>query len=264
MDKIEICKKIRKTIRKIVLFGKDDTDKDYIGWGTAAVVNDAGTLLTANHVVEKYSELSNPKIVAYGLDDVAEIEYKPKLFNVSLNINIPNIAYPLSIDLAVLIPVKEIKDIPYLELENEIISEGADIIMAGFPDEVSPPLNFNRMLNFNHPDLLKNKHQIDIFFKVLMRLIMIKSGMVGGVQKVNLNNCTGFGKIINAEGAVYWIDNVSNHGASGGPVVNSCGKLIGIICEKGITQQKVANDLCFDVPSGATMALSHQLITWGL
>ncbi len=264
MDKIEICKKIRKTIRKTVLSGKDKDGKDYIGWGTAAVVNDTGTLLTANHVVENYSKLSNPKIIAYGLDNVAEIEYKPKLFNVSLNINMPDIAHPLSIDLAVLIPVKEIKNIPYLEMENEIISEGADVIMAGFPDEVSPPLNFDRMLNFNNPDFKKNKDRINIFFKVLMRLIMIKSGMIGSVQKINFNNCEYLKKNINAEGAVYWIDNGSNHGVSGGPVVNFDGKLIGIICEKGLTNQNITDDLSLKVPSGATMALSHKLIGWAI
>jgi len=64
MNKIEICKKIRKTIRKIVLSGKDKDGKDYIGCGTAAVVNDTGTLLTANHVVAHYANLSNPKIIA--------------------------------------------------------------------------------------------------------------------------------------------------------------------------------------------------------
>ena len=139
--------------------------------------------------------------------------------------------------------------------------------MAGFPDEISPPLNFEAMLNYNNSDLAKNKNQIEAFFKVFMRLIMIKKGMIGGVHKVNISgNCDipGLVKEVKVQGAVYWIDNGSNHGASGGPVINFDGKLIGIVCEKGLTNQSITDDLSLKVPSGATMALSHKLISWAI
>ncbi|MFA6919321.1 MAG: serine protease [Patescibacteria group bacterium] len=267
MNQIEICKKIKKVIKKVVLSGKDKDGKDCIGWGTAVAVNDAGVLLTANHVVKNYSKLSDPKIIAYGVEDSQDTEYKPRLFDVSFDINMPEFALPLGIDLAILEPLKKLSNISCIELEEKNLLEGEDIIMAGFPDEISPPLNFEAMLNYNNSDLAKNKNQIEVFFKVFMRLIMIKKGMIGGVHKININgNCDipGLVKKVKVEGVVYWIDNGSNHGASGGPVINFDGKLIGIVCEKGLTNQSITDDLSLKVPSGATMALSHKLISWAI
>ena len=264
MDKIEICKKIKKSIKKLVLSDKEQ----FKSWGTGVIISEDGIILTANHVISDYPKLIHPKIIAYSVKGVSIMEYKPKLFNVSLNINMPDMAYPLPIDLAILEPIEKVKEVSFLELNEDISFEGEDVIMAGFPDEIKPTLNFDRMLNFDNPELNKNRFKIDEFFKVQMRLIMIKSGMIGSVSKTNINiecEIPGLPKSIEAKGAVYWIDNASNNGASGGPVVNFSGKLIGIICEKGLTnqEQEIPNSN-FKVPSGATMALSHNLITWGL
>lgn len=259
MDKVEICKRIKETIRNLTLID----DNHIVGLGTGIVIKNTGILLTANHVVRDYSVLSKPKIIASGLGNIPRTEYKPFLYNVSLSINMPKFAKPLGIDLAILQPLQKIEDVPFIELDGDIVSEGTDVIMAGFPDEIKPPLHFDRMLNFNNPELAKNRLQIEGFFKNLMRLIMIRSGMIGSVQKADISanvNLSGFKKVISAKGAVYWIDNTSTYGASGGPVVGPSGKLIGIISEKGMTQQSM--DL--EIPSGSTMALSHKLITWRL
>lgn len=184
MNKIEICKQLKRTIRKIVLF---ESQNKPISLGTGVIVNGSGFLLTANHVINKYIKIDNPKIIAYGLDNLPEIEYKPRLFNVSFSINMPEFALPLGIDLAILEPVQKVSDISYMELEENILLEGENVMLAGFPDEVSPPLNFDRMLNYKNSDLAKNKEQIEIFFKVFMRLAMMKEGMIGSVHKVNIS-----------------------------------------------------------------------------
>ena len=264
MNKIEICKKIKKSIRKLVL----SDEEQFKSWGTGVIISEGGIILTANHVISDYPKLTHPKIIAYGLGGISIVEYKPKLFNVSLNINMPDMAYPLPIDLAILEPIEKVKEISFLKLNKDIPFEGEDVIMAGFPDEIKPPLNFDRMLNLDNPELNKNRFKINEFFKTQMCLIMIKSGMIGNTQKTSITGkceIPGIAKSIEANGAVYWIDNASNNGASGGPVVNFSGKLIGIICEKGLTNQgqEILN-LNLKVPSGATMALSHNLITWGL
>lgn len=266
MDKKEICEKLKNSTKKILLF---DGDKFSGFSGSGVVIKSDGTLLTANHVVAPCAKLSNPRIFAHSAGGVSyeKIEYKVRLFNVSFDIGMPNFAKPLLIDLAVLVPIETIDEHPYIEIEDEICVNGSDVFMAGFPDEISLPLNFDRMLNFNNTELAEKKDQIETFFSSFMCLIMIKSGMIGGVQKVNISGeskIKGIEKSITANGAVYWIDNGSNHGASGGPVVNPHGKLIGIICEKGLTNQKIEEDLIIKVPSGATMALSHHLITWGV
>ena len=264
MNKIEICENLKKSTKKILLF---DGDNFTGSSGTGVVINDAGTLLTANHVVAPCTKLTNPRFFAYGIGEISKIEYKVQLFNASIDINMPDFTKPLLIDLAVLEPTKKIKEHPYIELNNELSIEGSDVIMAGFPDEIKPPLNFNKMLNFNNSDLDKEKDKIETFFESFMCLIMIKSGMIGSVQKTNISGnskISGLEKSFTANGAVYWVDNGSNHGASGGPVVDTSGKLIGIICEKGLTNQMITQDTGIKVPSGATMALSHKLITWAL
>lgn len=262
MNKIEICNKIKNSIRKLMVFDGEKA-KSY---GTAIVINDSGLLLTANHVISKYSKLANHKLLAYGLHNIPEMEYEPT-FNFSIDIGEPDYFKPLQIDLAILNPLKSTDKVEFIELEDENALEGTDVIMAGFPDEVHPPLNFDKMLNFENPELFKNKEQIENFFEVFIRMIFIKGGMIGSAQRTVLNcihKVHGIEKQISVEGAVYWIDNSSNHGASGGPVVNSSGKLVGIISEMGLTTHQVLKDVYLDVPSGATMALSHKLITWSL
>jgi S1-C subfamily serine protease len=55
---------------------------------------------------------------------------------------------------------------------------------------------------------------------------------------------------------VFYMDNGVNHGASGGPIVNENGEVIGVISQRAITsasQESVPNLM---VPSGATIGLS--------
>ena len=127
------------------------------------------------------------------------------------------------------------------------------------------PLNFDKSLNFDNHELKEKRFEIEGFVKSAMRLIMIRSGMVGSVQKINISgNCdfSDFKKSISVSGATYWVDNAVTYGASGGPVVDYSGKLIGIISEKGATAGLSDSEKL--VPSGSAMVLSHKLITWRL
>lgn len=261
MNKIEICKKIKETIRRITVI----SDNSVFSLGAGVVINSAGLLLTANHVVRDYPTLIKPKIVVGGIKDIPQIEYKPLLYNVSVNINMPDYINPLTIDLAILEPISKINTTFFVELDDTIAIEGEEVIMAGFPDDIKLPLGFDKKLNFNNPELGNKKNEIENMIKSYMRLIMIRSGMIGSVQGINIISnvdIQGFKKAINVNGAEYWIDNTVTYGASGGSVLNSSGKLIGIICEKGATKGMCDPEMV--VPSGSAMALSHKLITWFL
>ncbi len=157
-------------------------------------------------------------------------------------------------------------NIEYIKLFDGIAEIGTDIIMAGFPDDIKLPFNFIEKLKKENPAMVEAKNAIDYKFQFYFRQLMFKGGMIGHCQKIHLNNfdvskssISGLGKI-NVLGAIYWIDNQLTYGGSGGPIVNSGGELLGIICEKALTKSKMPE--MPELPSGTGMGLSHQLITW--
>jgi len=261
MDKIKICKKIERATVKIALF----SEENLISTGTGVIIRNDGIILTANHVIGDFNKISNPKIVVItkDKDDKAlHLEYLPVLFDVSLDVNVPEFLTPLEIDLAILKPKQNTNfGSDYIVPEDDIIPVGTDVIMAGFPDEIRLPLNVESKFNFNNSELLEKKKEVGQALDFFMALRMAKSGMIGATHKIILNGNFN-SKAINVEGASYWIDNASTFGASGGPVVNSKGKLIGIMCQKAVTKFPPYKKVV--IPSGSTMALSHKLITWGM
>lgn len=253
MNKKKICAKVKESIRKVDVFSNEDV----ISAGTGVLINPSGFLLTANHVISCLD--TNSTIIVSGGTDNKRIKYEPFFFDVSVDINMEKFLKPVNIDLAILKPVLEIKTENYLNLNKRKIKEGEEVIMAGFPDDIKPPLNFDKLLNFENLELGVKKNEIKSFFENFLRFLMIRHGIIGSVQKVNINTVFEEKKL-EIKGATYWIDNAVTYGASGGPVVNSSGDLIGIISEKGVTDGVVDSEKL--IPSGSTMALSHELITW--
>ncbi|MCX6765944.1 MAG: serine protease [Candidatus Moranbacteria bacterium] len=258
MNKIEICKKIKNVTRKILLKDGDN----YISAGTGILINSEGFILTANHVIEKYKQLKQPLIIVNTFDNdgsLQPIPYTIDFSDVSLDVGTSGVVKPLGIDLAILRPIENLEGLEFMELEESIPDVGEDVIMAGFPDEINPTLDFNKSLNYEGNAELVAKHkEIENHFKFSMNLIMAKSGMIGAVHGIKIS-AKFLDKSVSIDGASYWIDNASTFGASGGPVVNYSGKLVGIVCQKGLTS---LNGIEKIIPSGTTMALSHKLITW--
>ena len=106
-------------------------------------------MLTANHVVSDYLVPSN-KIFVSGIKDTRIIEYKPFFFNVSIDMKQKEFLKPIIIDLAILEPLSKIETESFIELSDDIAKEGEDIMMAGFPDDIKQPLNFDQTLNFDN------------------------------------------------------------------------------------------------------------------
>ncbi|PIU08925.1 MAG: hypothetical protein COT31_01555 [Candidatus Moranbacteria bacterium CG08_land_8_20_14_0_20_34_16] len=261
MNKIEICKNLEKTAVKITLFSGDQLKST----GTGVIIRNDGIVLTANHVISDFGKIANPKIIIITKDKndkALHLEYLPVLYNVSFDANTPESLNPLDIDLAILKP-KDTIDFgdDYILLEDNIIPVGTDVIMAGFPDEIKLPLDVDSKFNFSDQEMLKNKENIGQALDFFMALRMAKGGMVGATHKIIINGNFN-SKAVAVEGASYWIDNALTFGASGGPVVNYEGKLIGIICQKALTKLLPYSGMT--IPSGSTMALSHKLITWGM
>ena len=262
MNKIEICHNVKKAIRSIVI----DNGKKVLSAGTGVIIKEDGTLITAKHVIEtEDAGIYHGKILVKG-SEIEQLEYQPVIFNFGFDINSPELIKPINIDLTILKPVKKIEKAKFISLYQGIAEVGTDVIIAGFPDDVDLPFNFLDKLNSDNPEIKKAEQQINNRFKYFFRQLMFKNGMIGHSQKIKLNNFDvsklGIDKLktINVTGATYWIDNQLTYGGSGGPIVNSKGELLGIICQKAFTDAKMPN--IKKLPSGTGMGLSHQLISW--
>lgn len=261
MTKIDVCNKIKKVIRHIVV----DNGVKVLSAGTGVVVKEDGTLITAKHVIESENGIYHGKILIRGID-TEQTEYQPVIHGFGFDVNQSEFIKPISIDLTVLKPVKKLSNVEYINLFDGLAEVGTDIIMAGFPDDIKLPFDFIEQLKKENSEMAGVKKAIDKRFKYYFRQLMFKTGMIGHCQPVNLNNCdvsslgiSGLDRI-NVVGATYWIDNQLTYGGSGGPIVNLDGQLLGLICEKALTASKTQG--ISELPSGTGMGLSHQLISW--
>jgi hypothetical protein len=262
MDNIEVCQKVKKAIRHILI----QNQTSILSSGTGIVIKSDGTLITAKHVIEEENVgIYHGKITAKGLE-TERIEYRIVTTGFGFDVDLSDYINPISIDLAVLKPVQQIQNSDFISLCTDLAEVGTDIIIGGFPDDVSLPFDFLDKLNINNPKVALVKEKIDKQSKFYFRQLMFKHAMIGHAQKIKLNNfdASKFGlknlTKINVTGSTYWIDNHLTYGGSGGPVVNLNGELLGIICQKAFTDSKTDTPKKF--PSGTGMALSHHLISW--
>jgi len=218
MNKIELCEKIKRSLRKIIV----DNGEKIVSAGSGVVVDENGSVLTAKHVVASNGKFYPGKLVVKSLFGGKEVEYVCVSHpNYAIDINLPDLMHPFTIDLAILKPKSDIKT-EFLELEEVVAPIGTDVIMAGFPDDVNVPMNFDEYLNLMNPDMNDTKKLIDKRFSYYMRQPLFKNSMVGSMTKVNIH-ADNIG--VKIEGASYITDTDLTYGGSGGPIVNMEGKL---------------------------------------
>ena len=112
-----------------------------VSLGTGVVVDSSGLLLTANHVV-KDCLLPNHRILISGVNDERAVGYKPLLIGVSLNVGVAEFIKPISIDLVILEPIVKEEVNSFMELNQEVVSEGEEVLMAGFSDDIRVAIEF--------------------------------------------------------------------------------------------------------------------------
>ena len=256
MDKPALCKKIRDCTYCIAIIYKGEM----ISTGSGVCYRTDRWLLTAAHVIDPklsldaaYLKDPSLKIYAKAASSKRWGEYCQVL--VGYSIHLP--AYmkrPLVVDLAILRPTIEVRDSHFLSCAIVPSPIGTDVLLAGFPDEMRLPFDFDTLLNYRHPDMTAKKR---VQLELSKNQLLIKSGMIGCVHSITLEDSE---KAFKAQGEIYWIDNASHYGASGGPVVGMDGSVIGIICQRGDTSAGSSDIPELRVPSGSSLALSPRLV----
>jgi hypothetical protein len=266
MTKAEVTNIVKRSLVKIVVI--DIKTGRIISQGSGVVVNRLGFILTAFHVVSSMQGNNSQVAIAIPYGGGGTMFYSLIFGGISFEVREQNYIKPALIDLAVLAPNQPVS-IPPIAMMQVVPTEGTEVIMAGFPEDLKPPLNFSEHLN---KDAFSNKNDIERikeFSRYIIPWIMVKHGIIGGVFHIVTPNMSaellGSSVTFPLQAAEYWIDNTYARGASGGPVVDMDGNLLGIITERGETMESdFMETFSFPVPSGTVRVLSHKLLTWSL
>jgi hypothetical protein len=290
MTKIELCEKILACTYRIVVLWKNELISD----GTAVCYHPTGRLLTAWHVIDAKMRLmdsgylNDPDLQLYAIPANGEGNYRvlPGMVGYELDVG-RGMQKPFRVDLAVVALAGVIEPKPFLALSDTIFPVGTEVLMCGFPDEMEYPFRMDENIDWagvqGGP---RTQTEMDIF----KNLSLMRSGMIGHVSRLKMGvgrmEIDGTAYKSQFEGAEYWIDNVSNLGASGGPVVTMDGYLIGTVTRRGATsirdddarnlrrrkqktrskKRRAANQSAdepeIQIPSGSTIAISTGFITW--
>jgi hypothetical protein len=255
MNKVDLSSLLKETTYLVnVYLGKE---MELISSGSAVPINENGVLVTAAHVVTgrlpvKKEDVHDPEatILVKSIGGVFQ-EYHSGTCGFSMSSEY--FREPIFVDLAILIPNRIQNKIKHLPITSQEIETGQDVIMAGYPDDIELPFSFDRHLDMKHPQNKGVKKHIEI----AKRLLMVKSGMIGHKSSIFFSGSNMENPI---SGEVMYIDNVMHSGASGGPVINYHGELVGVIVQRAITSVSYEETPSLKVPSGSTLALSPKLI----
>lgn len=255
MNKILLSSLLKETTHLVnVYLGKG---MELISCGSAVPINKEGFLITAAHVVTgrlpiRNEDLNDPDVSILAKSVGSNFkEYVPGICGFTMESEY--MKSPLFIDLAILKPKENKININHLTISNKEIEVGQDVIMSGYPDDIELPFSFDRHLDMEHPE----SKGLDRNIEIAKQLLMIKSGMIGQKFLVTFSD-SNIKKTISGE--VMYIDNVMHSGASGGPVINNYGELIGIILQRAITSVPYEETPSLKVPSGSTLAISPKFI----
>lgn len=234
--------------------------------GSGVAVSQSGALITAAHVLYGTTKIdpSNWTGKEVVLARTQNGSWQPyRAITCGINIFMPNIMRePLGVDLAFLSPIPKLQDVPHVKVSPGVFKPGTQVLMAGFPDEVEPPLSFHRLIDRSNPNFAKPEHYTPRKIVEMQQQLMIKSGILGYSQDASfdLDPLLSPYKL-----TAYYVDNGMHSGASGGPVLSLDGELIGTITQRAITT--VSNlelkDPNVKIPSGSTLAISsHSVVDY--
>lgn len=254
MDKLSserICQLLTDSVCAITVV----EDGEVISHGTGFVISHEGQIVTAAHVVTGRVPIRSEDINAAGTSmtcqfrDSPPIEYEAKICGIQLKVE--GFRENVLIDLAILEPRTPPEyEFKPLARKREGPHLGQQLYMAGFSDEVELPFKLDALLNPSKPGAAQFLHHVERGYQAVMGQLMCKGAMVG--NNLRFFATAGTRKI---EGNVFYLDKAMHSGASGGPVVDEGGAVVGVITHRAVTSvyREVER---IEIPSGSALAVS--------
>ncbi len=250
----DLYKKINKACCFITVFLGDEK----ISEGTGFSLNEQGQVVTAGHVItgrfpllKKDIEDPNVKIFVK-FPDIAVLEYK--VVFCGFNIECEGFNEELQLDISVIHPKQETHEtFPYLITTSGSPDLGEEVFLAGYPEELVMSFDFANLMKEDIKGVKEFKEAMNKGFIADMMGPLIKRSVVGNLRKlVSRNDALG----LSVETASFYADNGMHSGASGGPVINRNGEVVGVITQRSVTSASQSNDTSLKVPAGSTICLS--------
>jgi hypothetical protein len=233
-------------------------NNEIISKGTAICIDNNGTLVTAAHNVVRlnhiYEDMIDKKVKIYAKASKGENYKLYRIATCAPSWHMPEMTAPIIIDLAILFPIIHESDNKFISIRDTEPILGEPVMMAGFPDEVELPFSFDKILDTSRNDVQKQM----AILPISRRILMIKSGIVGCNMGFTF---TDLEKKNDWKGSLFYIDNVMHYGASGGPIIDYSGELLGVILKRAVTETGNDEILKMAIPSGSCMGISANSIS---
>lgn len=257
MDTVKLSQLLRAATYIVEVYEGEEK----ISAGSAFCVAENGGLVTAAHVVTgrtpiRTSDWQDPSISIIARTSQGSFaQYRTPLCGVQVVFPGP-LKEPLQIDLAVLSPIEPQSGVPYLNINYGLVPVGTQVLMAGFPDELELPLGWDKAVNFDFDAIRQSAVQTRRHVDRARQLLMVKSGMIGHANDLLIDpDGSGSRQLLLG---IYYVDNVMHSGASGGPVINMEGQVVGVITKRAVTKVSYPDlpNPNKEVPSGSALAIT--------
>jgi V8-like Glu-specific endopeptidase len=254
---VPIIQNIKESIVRIVVV----SEYSVISEGTGTIINPKGWVLTAFHVVDMIPDhiRFNKHFAIYCFTTEGKMEYRLSTSEIVWQLPLMGKKpYNMVVDLAILTPFREIIFNRYLSpiLENINIKEGENLLMVGYSEETPDYIDYQKIIQSQYMKLNQQQRFENDIMRGSLKPPTYKSGIVSHTTHFYIGNPSTHYQIIH-------MDNGVHSGMSGGPVINSEGRLIGVITQRTVIKANVSSEgkiYTFEVPSGNSIGLTLNIL----
>jgi hypothetical protein len=261
MDTVSLSRILHRTTYAIDVYQREEKYSS----GSGCCIHPQGFLVTAAHVVTgrlpiREEDWQDPDVTILArTSDGDFLRYEPAICGLTVEFPGP-LKEAIQVDLAILRPAEPRSHVEHLGVSGEKWPVGTPVLMAGYPDELEPPLLWTKAINYDYEPIKESIEESRKIAERMEQLIVVKSGMIAHSNYVSLDPDGTGAKVLDIY--VYYVDNVMHSGSSGGPVVNAQGEVIGIITTRAVTKVSWPDlqNPNKEVPSGSALAVSPHTI----